>query len=486
MGNEPDAAAPALAPGKRAALAFSAPELLAIFPAPLPDPDAPRLAADDEAADPALQIREAAPLSKDAFFALLKNHGAARWAAALHLWFRPFFARFAAMTVPIMLLTAAMTAPLWLFNGTQLLFSARSLAIATTVQAAYSGLLIPGLVFTTWSARGIAGVHRTRVNEDFSGHVYGGVARWAQLCAEGRSRLIQHDGGDPLCPCSSPSCALRSADTAAMTALFLNSVFSCFESFVFFAQTWTATVTFAPRTFASPWSTVLAVFNIAAISIYQLVRIPADLVQNPPLDLAKRIRHRAVLMLMQDVVARRDSLSLPASTEPYVAFHYSLSTAWASNLARFHGGSGFVLFVAGFCLANCIVMAAADGCIPLAWPLLLLEVLASSTLRMIFLTASWNAGISSIRALYSSAATQLLKRETDPALGSPARTHAELLRAFAADDMRGKWLGIPVDYSVARTVAVTGVTVVLGLWTVVRGAGVVFTIQNVCGGIPVD
>lgn len=59
--------------------------------------------------------------------------------------------------------------------------------------------------------------------------------------------------------------------------------------------------------------------------------------------------------------------------------------------------------------------------------------------------------------------------------------HISLLQTFEkADRLRSKFLGVPVSWGVVKTFFVTLFTLAVGLWSVLKGAGITFTMQSVC------
>ncbi len=64
---------------------------------------------------------------------------------------------------------------------------------------------------------------------------------------------------------------------------------------------------------------------------------------------------------------------------------------------------------------------------------------------------------------------------------SMLQSHATVLQTFKeADRLRARFLGFPVTWAVVKTFYVTLFTLGIGLWSVLRGVGVTFTLQSVC------
>jgi len=129
-------------------------------------------------------------------------------------------------------------------------------------------------------------------------------------------------------------------------------------------------------------------------------------------------------------------------------------------------------------------------CAPL-WSISLFfcAILASST-GLLALPVS-NAQITTVTSLYSNAERTLtaLLAEASRLPQTPERQqvmngiawHVSLLQTFEkADRLRAKFLGFPVTWSTVKTYLVTLATVALGLGSLLKGAGVVYTSQSVC------
>jgi len=102
-----------------------------------------------------------------------------------------------------------------------------------------------------------------------------------------------------------------------------------------------------------------------------------------------------------------------------------------------------------------------------------------------------NGQISAITVLYRDASRSLqsLLAEASRLPQTPERNHVEkeierhisLLETFQkADNLRAKFLGWAVTWGTVKTFVVTLTTIVIGLWSLLRGAGVTFTAQSFC------
>lgn len=102
-----------------------------------------------------------------------------------------------------------------------------------------------------------------------------------------------------------------------------------------------------------------------------------------------------------------------------------------------------------------------------------------------------NSQISTITSLYGDAETALSGLLAEASRLPPTAdrqrvqdqlaAHVSLLQAFhKANRLRVKFLGIPVSWGVVKTFFVTLFTLAIGLWSVLKGAGVTFTLQTAC------
>lgn len=106
-----------------------------------------------------------------------------------------------------------------------------------------------------------------------------------------------------------------------------------------------------------------------------------------------------------------------------------------------------------------------------------------------------NSQISTITALYGDAERALLSILAEASLRLPftferqrvhdrLMAHALMLQTFKeANGVRAKVLGIPVTWGLVKTFFVTLFTLGVGLWSVLKGAGLTFTLQSVCPGV---
>ncbi len=140
---------------------------------------------------------------------------------------------------------------------------------------------------------------------------------------------------------------------------------------------------------------------------------------------------------------------------------------------------------------------AGGSCIPM-WILALLAINLRRILSDAIILGAANANADSITDMYRDAIREITEvihsARTAPALEIPEQghclrlealaslaEHAEILQAFVgADRHRARFFGLVATMGLARTLAVTLFTVLLGLWTILRGANVRFVADVAC------
>ncbi|KAI9002093.1 hypothetical protein DFJ74DRAFT_696581 [Hyaloraphidium curvatum] len=320
---------------------------------------------------------------------------------------------------------------------------------------------------------------------DFSGHPYAGVARWTQLLESGPSALTAHDPQDHLCPCPLKSCAGDSADAAAREALITGTVALSFEVCGNVLIHWTVIVTFAPVTYTTPWAIFIIVVFCMNLFFQEIsTPYPSSIASHPPMDLAKRLRSRAVMLVLRDLLHRERNVvdreavpTDPLTAEQYAILHRELSRTWRSFLARSSHPRTLYATILVLFVGSGIIYLIGEACVPIWVPIIFAEF-TLVLLRDLALLALWNSSIEQIRLLYASTVVELLS------IGTPsARRHADLITAFVGEDVRGKWMGFLVDFSAVRTAGVTLFTLGVGLYTIFRGLNISFPVSTVCPGV---
>ncbi|KAI9016669.1 hypothetical protein DFJ74DRAFT_239044 [Hyaloraphidium curvatum] len=179
------------------------------------------------------------------------------------------------------------------------------------------------------------------------------------------------------------------------------------------------------------------------------------------------------------------------TTEVYVTLHTAYEQRWRAARAvtalSYNSFTTVTSVATPLVLTTCAVANVAVGsCIPLWIIVWLLVTLSRLYIDLAQLPAA-NDQIDSILSLYLDARTALQAMLTQAARvqGQPAaaelREHVVLLTSFcAADNLRATFVGIVVTWGLAKTLLATTVTLSVALWSVLRGAGMSFTIESVC------
>ncbi|KAI9014033.1 hypothetical protein DFJ74DRAFT_645073 [Hyaloraphidium curvatum] len=446
-------------------LPFTARDFLALFPAAPQPPETllPRDCAPD-AFDPAAELRGQDPLGVDAFLRELRSRSRllsaqtrlALWLAALPEWFGGAVVQ----QFSWIALALALLVPLWVFNASLGLFDTVPLAMGTAAIVVACSMWILFIVARTdFRAWIVAGRYSAGVSLD--NHVHATVVRWcqaargaaasAEACETARelargcgSVLGKHEEGDAFCSCARVGCAGTLARNAArLQACYAAS--QVINLWYILSLVWTPlfSAAYVPLTYTTWWSGTLAAAYIAVASFrafYNSSRIL--LLTTAHLDLEQRIQH--------------PSCSARATSATMII------------VCSFAALQGLVFNVAG------------DACVPM-WVLAMIAF----NLRLIFVdaivelvhyarTASAPAG---------AADTEEGRLARVDALASLSE-NAEILRAFVAGDQhRARFFGLVATMSLVRTLAVTLFTVLLGLWTIFRGAGIRFVVDVACPAV---
>ncbi|KAI9032408.1 hypothetical protein DFJ74DRAFT_737141 [Hyaloraphidium curvatum] len=490
--------------------------LFPAFPTPRPPPDlAPSLAA--LATPPVASVaREESPMTSARLLGSLG--GAARALVRLQFAMRPVGA-----AVPFPVQRAVYEAGkvfaialVWVFNGAVSPASGTRQLVAMTVATAVQ---IAGWEVPTFRGRLYARSadpwmpeHSAKAREStLDGHIFAVVARYRLLeraageperpGSELERFLVRHDPHDILCSCPNDTCCggdLRKAQVfyIATFALMMVGGFSCHLIIMW----WTVLVTFAQATWATAWSaTLLAFFTAAAGShvFFAVIGTSAGVSNVAVFRIEKRLRRRAMQFCLDDLLTRLAAAADDPDQrlehrrpegEAYVALHASLVSAWRARLGV-AAGTSFVVRLAllGACIAALIVVFA-SSCI--TGPILADLAYMSVTILLFDLAnlAAANSEPEQISAQYRSAAYELrsLAFAAPPSspLAAAVTWHERILRGFAADAglHRARSFGAIVDAGMVRTVGVTAFTVAVGLWSVLRSAGVGVTIDMACPG----
>ncbi|KAI9010761.1 hypothetical protein DFJ74DRAFT_685534 [Hyaloraphidium curvatum] len=396
----------------------------------------------------------------------------------------------------------------FVFDSTAGTFGVRNLAIG-------GGLSVAGILWLTILSFSRSLVRRRTFSTkggDLGSLPFAPFARWRQL-PEG-SPLVRHQENDPLCPCFQASCggslvgpavSLRWLDIAARYLILLVG---------FILMGYTAMVTFGPQTWTTGWSAFFAAIIGRCMASRCSNLVPEELLKpSRQLGILSCLRSQSQVATSPPYASACGSIaaasgwrsppsspcncyesaifngvSVDAGTEPYEDLCERLDVLWRnrfpSRSATPHVLRNYLLMP--FTIA--IVVMISGSCIP-AW----LFFQFSYGLLLVFTDlvnfASSNSQVSAASSLLRRAAResqQLLARASalglsqTPAAAALAR-HAEVMLSYAAaDGCEARFAGFVVRYDTARTCAITLFTLGVGLWSVLRGAGVSVVLDVPC------
>ncbi|KAI9030304.1 hypothetical protein DFJ74DRAFT_465128 [Hyaloraphidium curvatum] len=496
-------------------------EWLVVFPAPILYAASPfPYDRDTKHSDRAEELRRADPLTLDALLDAL----------------RPFRVLHAVFTLQLSKISATITTfnrlpndllrvPLWglvfYFLPPTGRYSAAAMASATVAFAVHIlvwDITILGFGFfrhIVWRTKGEGSSNRVR-DEDVEAekpssnpldtHIGAQLVRWLQIRGRSpmsgttRSPLVEHVAGDALCPCDREECAgwFPRVDGAIRVVYLL----FCTASSVFVWSvlcSWSLFVTMAAEFWPVWWAGLLGTVNIAALCIvYGCNFLNAWFFQPNFLliGLEKRLQNRAASLTLDSFVTRcaaalRDNgPDPPSGDEEYQVLHEALAAVWRTRTVVGAGGRrSLVVNLAVELFLSGVICLAATGCIPV-WILGSAVVSGTLIVKDLLENAFANGGIRTVSSLYILAANRLRAlvlssslplTPRQAAIHSRPASHIETLeRLAAAPDLEATFPGFSVTFSSVRVVLVTSVTVLVALWSVLRGLGARVSVENVC------
>ncbi|KAI9022629.1 hypothetical protein DFJ74DRAFT_100746 [Hyaloraphidium curvatum] len=489
------------------AVLFTDREWLALFPAqPPPDPSLFR----GPLPDPARELRAADALSFDALVsnlpdALLR----AQVIAARRL--EPLAARFIVRYSALGALTMALYGAAVAFNDGR--YGGPQVATGFATIAAPFAFLIGTIAATRFREGSWARIYRPvgelkkgevpAPAEDFSAHPFAGIARWTQLvslppkadakdeenggASAPTDKLTAHDPDDPDCPCGLATC-LGDAPRSAGRQRVVQVVVQLVEELVQFVLTvWTPLVVLGASVWTSPWSAPIAALYCCVLVVHAPATTLGTTQTNlPALAVARRLHHRAVKIALEDLLSRcatGSEVPDPSTEERYVQLHWTLCATYTNHLHFLSNGQGLIVTALPLLAVCGIVNAAVGRCVP-AWIALIFCYFAVWFAVPTAMVAVWNRNIVSVAELYRNAQERLVLLEPESASPAALERHGRLLgllrEGIAA--RRGTFMGLTVGLGTVRTYLATLFTVLLGLWTLLRGAGIAITVDSVCPG----
>ncbi|KAI9030610.1 hypothetical protein DFJ74DRAFT_702904 [Hyaloraphidium curvatum] len=439
--------------------------------------------------DPAAELRTLRPPTRAWLLAALPTP-LLRGLTRLQLALSPFTQTMSVSTVAATVLSLVF-ATAWAFRTP--LLGTRQL-VAGTVVLAVAGLanVVTAPATDVSLARSVDPRH----------HPMGQLALWSETVRDKRaSQLLGHEDADgELCPCPAPACGGSipgAVGTGKMVELALQLA-ACLMVTAFFIG-WTPLFgILAAQTWSTPWSTALAALTVAAnvahcsrLTVANVCARPGFMAQ----ELSLRLHHRAVFLALRDLVARYTSrLAVPGDAagtcddlrkkEPFVALHASLVPEWQNRLASLDMFVSIPSMLVLTFFVSGIIYVSTGGCIPL-WPVAYpIYALGELLLVLLNFTAS-NSQVLRISRLFSAAERQLADLAASAPAGHPALPVLEArlrqLRLCAdGAPYTARLAGVDVTGGVVRALVVTVFSVAVGLFTLLKGAGVAFTIETFC------
>ncbi|KAI9002530.1 hypothetical protein DFJ74DRAFT_714061 [Hyaloraphidium curvatum] len=325
------------------------------------------------------------------------------------------------------------------------------------------------------------------------------TVRWLELCDSPiPSKLVEHVPGDRFCTCR--ACCSGLLRMAVWDRILRTSIFQGTGTIATMICLWTPMVRFGPAFWSTWYGVLLGTVFLLSVVVWNFVALLIRWTRTSPADvrLRTRIYRRASALALRDLLARaRASLlddkpvGVPLNRELYVSLHAEYESRWRA--ARSVGAlssnafTTLITFVSPFVLFACAVANIAVGsCIPfwiVCWFLINLGLLVIDLAQL----PAANDQIDDVLSLYADARTALQAMLAESARLPPRpaarelREHLGLLTSLcSADNLRATFVGIVVTWGLAKTVLVTAVTVAVALWSVLRGAGVSFTIETAC------
>ncbi|KAI9020289.1 hypothetical protein DFJ74DRAFT_122286 [Hyaloraphidium curvatum] len=484
-------------------------DFLAVFPRP-PAPDArlPRGLL-PPTADPALPAREERPLTPESMLAALGKFPLQRAQLALQFdvlkltggYKLPWLHHFVFCTANV-----AVFCLIFPFNdGT---FGSRNLATgaAAVFFNAFSYTVVHFLS-GSWRPAG------DKANNPLDGHSAADLVRWAQLvdAAGGAteverkletgpesSLLLAHHPEDPLCPCSKKECVGVIPETNAMLAFVTKLVVSILGPLVSWSVLgpWTIYITFASRTWSTPWAAFLAVAALLLHLLYCITLASLSTGTYVPYDfeVQNRLRRRTMSIALSDLVNRHEAnwkggesaSTPPPAGEPYTWLHSWLVSDWQIHRIISDGIRRVWTFGVLIQVGTIIISVIGASCVP-AWIISAMILITFGFLSSLYAVAVQNHHIDGTAALYLAAADRISLLVLRPAPAGTDRElvahHATVLRTYADPTRyRARFLGFVVTFGAIRTLLLAVFTVAVGLVGLLRGGGVTVTLQSVCPG----
>ncbi|KAI9016620.1 hypothetical protein DFJ74DRAFT_677821 [Hyaloraphidium curvatum] len=479
---------------------FLANEWLALFPAEAAPPrDSPPWLANLASLDPATELRTARSLTAPALLEGLREEPGLRRLVAAQLWLARYVSVMAVTRLLFDTSQAFIFLVVWAFNDGR--FGTRQMIAATGALVMEVMLSTSGIFFFGMAAAVEANAATLASSKDLDhpatldSHPLAGYVRWRQLCKDRvggtePSPLVEHVDGDPMCPCPRASCAGPLARGAfSYFAILLAAIWVSTNFSWVLVMAWTSLVTFGPVLWRTPWSATLcalALFQLACNILATFTSLVVGAQLNPKLlELERRLRRRAARLclyaLLADIAGAKEGNARPVEDWPYAALHAKLVSSWTSRTGNIDGQLKFWGYL--ICTLTCTL-----GAINVLFGSCLTGNFISSIivvigLLLVFLGtyAAANSEPAGVARQYRSARDSLLALVVAEPADRAASAHARMLDTFTElQGSRAAFLRFDITFSTIRGLVITLVTVVVGLWSVMRSAGVFVTLESVC------
>ncbi|KAI9030498.1 hypothetical protein DFJ74DRAFT_702791 [Hyaloraphidium curvatum] len=335
-----------------------------------------------------------------------------------------------------------------------------------------------------------------------------GLYCWGQAVLL-QAPLLSHVDGDDLCPCH--RCCSRTVLVWSFWERVLRTVpLNSFNVFVTLSFVWTPVVFYGSSFWTSGAYIAAGVLLLTATLMYNVVSMvgrfgsysSAETLLETRIylrasfraieDLLRRYRHRLLLDPSDDDGAVADDVH---GNELYVRLHLGYRAKWERSRAvkAFDRNifMGLALALMPFALLfGAVINLAAGGCVTM-WTIMQLVVTLYVIVVGVAELPAINSQIDALSKMYLDAVFAIrgmlmdaASLPRDPRRDAAVReleAHAGFLATFGSvESLRATFVGIPVTWGLAKTLLVTIITLGVALWSVLRGVGVVFTLQSVC------
>ncbi|KAI9002864.1 hypothetical protein DFJ74DRAFT_745611 [Hyaloraphidium curvatum] len=344
---------------------------------------------------------------------------------------------------------------------------------------------------------------------EMSWHYSAAIARWLQASRVAEkeatgANLVGHIEDDPLCPCARPDCAGGAPQAAARLHLLevvWRSVLGATMTFLF---GYTSFVTFGAQFIGTWWGILLTVVQIISVVTFYPVNNFLRYAGNvASLNLSRRLIDRGMRLALSNFLLRYRTALLgtpkdasPADlngTEPYQILHDVITRSWPTRYRVLGATAGFITTAVLGTIVNAVINIASGSCVPVY--ALGGAVFSANQIVVDLVNMSvMNGQLDDLSKLYAEARREIgelvvaampLRGADGDGLRAAAveglLAHDRVIAAFqGVQGSKMRLAGFVIGYGTLRTLVVTSATLALGLWTILRAAGIGFTMEVVC------